>query len=492
VLKKSLEEGHRPIVVINKIDRPNCRPYEVLDMVFDLFVELNATEYQLDFPVVYASAKNGHARYKVEDDNSDLKPLFDTILQSVQDARGDLEAPFQMLVSAIQYDNYLGKMGTGKIYSGRLNQGDSVMLMKRGGEQVPYKITRIFEYLGLQKVEVKEALAGDIVTIAGVETIDVGETVADRENPAALPSINIDEPTLSMNFIVNDSPFAGNEGKYVTSRHLWERLQRELQTNVSMRAEQTDSPDSFLVKGRGELQMGILIENMRREGYEFQVSKPEVIFREENGRKMEPMETAVVDVASEYVGVVIEILGTRKGEMTDMVQGSDGYSRLEFRIPSRGLIGFRSQFMTETRGTGILYHSFLEYGEHRGEIPGRSRGVLIALEDGVSVAYALDALQDRGSFFIGPGIKVYEGMIVGENSRDDDMTINVCKTKKLSNMRASGSEEAIRLTPPRLFSLEQALEYIEKDELLEITPTSVRMRKKILNTLARKRANRVA
>ncbi|MBN1533242.1 MAG: translational GTPase TypA [Spirochaetes bacterium] len=492
VLKKSLQEGHRPIVVINKIDRPNARPYEVLDMVFDLFVELNATEYQLDFPVVYASAKNGCARYKVEDGNDDLKPLFDTILRSVQDAQGDLEAPFQMLVSAILYDNYLGKMGTGKIHSGRVRQGDSVMLMKRDGAQLPYKITKIFEYQGLQRAEVKEARAGDIVTIAGVETIDVGETVADRENPAALPSITIDEPTLSMNFIVNDSPFAGNEGKFVTSRHLWERLQRELQTNVSMRAEQTDSPDTFLVKGRGELQMGILIENMRREGYEFQVSKPEVIFREEKGRKLEPMETAVVDVATEYVGVVIEILGTRRGEMTDMVQGSDGYSRLEFRIPSRGLIGFRGQFMTETRGTGILYHSFLEYGEHRGDIPGRNRGVLIALEDGVSVSYALDSLQDRGSFFIGPGVKVYEGMIVGEHSREEDLTVNVCKTKKLSNMRASGSEEAIRLTPPRLFSLEQALEYIERDELLEITPASVRMRKKILNTLDRKRANRVA
>ena len=492
VLKKSLEEGHRPIVVINKIDRPNARPHEVLDMVFDLFVDLNASEYQLDFPVVYASAKNGYARYKADDGNNDLKPLFDTIIKYVEDAQGDEGMPFQFLTSAIEYDNYLGKMGTGKIHNGRIRQGDEVMLIKHDGEQLPYRLTKIFEYEGLAKVEMKEAFAGDIVTIAGLERIDVGETVADREFPVALPSIKIDEPTLAMTFIVNDSPFAGKEGKYVTSRHLWDRLQKELQTNVSIRVEPTDSPDSFTVKGRGELQLGILIENMRREGYEFQVSKPEVIYHELDRVKQEPIELAVIDVGDSFVGVVIEMLGLRKGEMINMVQGSDGYTRLEFKVPSRGLIGFRNEFMTETRGTGILNHVFHDYEDYRGDIPGRTRGVLVALENGVSVAYALDNLQSRGMLFIGPGVPVYEGMIVGEHNREGDLIVNACKTKKLTNMRASGSEEAIRLVTPKAFSLEQALEYIDADELLEVTPNTVRMRKKILGKHDRKRSGRVA
>jgi GTP-binding protein len=330
------------------------------------------------------------------------------------------------------------------------------------------------------------------VTLAGLESIDVGETVADRDFPTALPFIKIDEPTLSMNFIVNDSPFAGKEGTYITSRHIWDRLRRELQTNVSIRAEQTDSPDTFTVKGRGELQLSILIENMRREGYEFQVSKPEVIFHEENGKRLEPMELAMIDVAEDYVGVVIEKLGIRRGEMINMIQGSDGYTRLEFKVPSRGLIGFRNEFLTETRGTGILYHSFGGYEEYRGSIPGRNRGVLVAFEYGVSVSYALDNIQERGVLFIGPGVPVYEGMIVGEHSREDDLVVNACKVKKLTNMRASGSEEAIRLITPKSFSLEQAIEYIGNDELLEVTPQSIRMRKKILDRHKRKKSNQVA
>jgi GTP-binding protein len=493
VLKKSLEEGHRPIVVINKIDRPNARPYEVLDMVFDLFAELNASDYQLDFPVIYASGKNGCARYKVEDDNNDLVPLFDTIITHAGDAGGDEHMPFQFLTSAIEYDNYLGKLGTGKIHNGRIGQGDEVVLIKRGGETIVSKLTKIFAYEGLSKSEIKEAFAGDIVTLAGMETIDVGETVADPNFPVALPAIKIDEPTLAMTFKVNDSPFAGKEGKYVTSRQILDRLNRELQTNVSIRVEQTDSPDSFVVKGRGELQLSILIENMRREGYEFQVSKPEVIYHEEGGKRLEPFELALIDVADAFVGVVIEKLGVRKGEMVNMVQGSDGYTRLEFKVPSRGLIGFRNEFLTETRGTGILYHSFHGYGEYRGDIPGRNRGVLVAFEGGVSVSYALDNIQDRGMLFIGPGVPVYEGMVIGENCREDDLVVNVCKEKKLTNMRASGSEEAIRLITPKAFSLEQALEYIERDELMEVTPQSVRMRKKILDRHERKKsASRVA
>ncbi len=490
VLKKSLELGLSPIVVINKIDRPNCRPHEVLDMIFDLFVQLNATDAQLDFPVIYASAKDGIAMRELEDGNDNLQPLFDAIIDNVPDPEGDITKPFQFQSSAIEYDNYLGKMGTGKIHNGVVRQGDDVMLLKRDGESIPYRITKIFSYDGLKRSDIDEAYAGDIVSLAGMEKIDVGETVTDRDNPIPLPSIDIDEPTLAMTFMVNDSPFLGNEGKYVTSRHLWERLQRELQTNVSLVVEKTDSPEAFTVKGRGELQLAILIENMRREGYEFQVSKPEVIYREQNGKKTEPMELAVIDVSDDFTGVVIEKLGIRKGEMTNMVQGSDGYTRLEFKVPSRGLIGFRNEFMTETRGTGIIHHNFFEYGLYRGSIPGRNRGVLISLEAGTSVSYALYNLQERGEFFLGPGIAVYEGMIVGENSKDSDLIVNVCKTKKLTNMRASGSEDAINLTPPRPFSLEQALEYIGDDELLEITPKSLRMRKKILDKHDRKKASK--
>ncbi|HPS57032.1 MAG TPA: translational GTPase TypA [Spirochaetota bacterium] len=490
VLKKSLEIGLRPIVVINKIDRPNSRPHEVLDLIFDLFVELNASNEQLDFPIIYASAKQGIAKYEVEDEGVDLKPLFDTIIKSVKEPDGQVDLPLQFLVSAIDYDNYIGRVGTGRIHNGQVTTNDTVTLIKRSGEHVTSRVSKIFSYEGMKRVEIKKAYAGDIVSLAGIEGIDIGETVADREIPQALPAIDIDEPTLAITFMQNDSPFMGNEGKYVTSRHLWERLQREVQSNVSINVERVATGEEFIVKGRGELQMSILIENMRREGYEFQVSKPEVIYKEIDGKKCEPIELAMIDVADEFVGVVIEKLGVRKGEMTDMKQGSDGYTRLEFKVPSRGLIGFRNEFLTETRGTGILNQTFYEYGPYKGTIPGRGKGVLVAMEEGSSVSFAINNLQERGELFLGPGIHVYEGMIIGENNREGDLIVNICKKKQLTNMRAAGSDDLVKLTPPRLFSLEQALEYIADDELLEITPQSIRMRKKILKELDRKRLGR--
>ncbi len=490
VLKKSLELGLKPVVVINKIDRPNSRPNEVLDMIFDLFVQLEASNEQLDFPVVYASAKEGYAKHELEDESVDIIPLMDAIIDNVDDTAGDPDKPFQFLSSAVEYDNYLGRIGTGKIYNGRVKKGDDLVLLKRDGSRASGRIVKIFSYEGLKKVEVESASAGDIVSLAGFEDIDVSETLADKENPQPLPVIDIDDPTLAVTFLPNNSPFLGKEGKYVTSKNVWERLMKETETNVSLLIERSSTSESFTVKGRGELQLAILIENMRREGYEFQVSKPEVIYRELNGKKAEPVELALIDVADEYTGVVIELMGKRKGEMVNMAQGSDGYTRLEFKVPSRGLIGFRNEFLTETRGTGVLNHSFYEYEYYKGDIPGRTRGVLVQMEQGTSAAYSLDNLQERGRLFIGPAVEVYEGMIVGENSRENDLIVNVCKGKKLSNVRASGSDDAVKLTPPVDFSLEQALEYIEDDELLEITPVSIRMRKKILNEIERKRSRK--
>ena len=487
VLKKSLELGIDPIVIINKIDRPNARPAEVLDMVFDLFCDLHANDDQLDFPVLYASGKNGYARYELEDENDDLIPLFETIIHKVKDAEGDESKPFQMLVSAIEYDNYLGKIGTGKITNGTVSQGEEIVLLKRDGERLLYRITKIFQYEGLKKKEVKKAFAGDIVSLAGMERVDVGETAACKENPKPLPIIEIDAPTLSMTFRVNDSPFAGKEGKYVTSRNIWDRLQKELQTNVSIVVEGTENGDEFIVKGRGELQLSILIENMRREGFEFQVSTPKVIYRQLDGKRTEPIELVVIDVADEFVGTVIEMLGFRKGEMLDMVPGTDGYTRLEYKVPARGLIGFGNEFMTTTRGTGIINHSFYEYEYYKGDLEKKSRGALIAMQNGTSTGYSLFNFQARGILFIGPAVEVYAGMIVGEHSRENDLVLNVVKGKKLSNVRAAGSDDAINLVPSRQFSLEQALEYINDDELLEVTPKNIRMRKKILNETTRKR-----
>ena len=490
VLKKSLELGLRPIVVINKIDRPRCRPLEVLEEVFDLFLELNAEDNQLDFPVIYASAKNGIAKYQPDDESYDLTPLFDTIIKCVPDATGDAEAPAQFLVSAIEYDNYLGKIGTGKIHNGTLKKDGKFVLLKRDKTSVEFTITKLYVYEGLLKKEVSEAFAGDIVSVAGAENIDVGETVADIENPVALPTIEIDLPTLSIEFMVNDSPYAGLEGKYITSRHIWDRLCKEVQSNVSIKIARTASPDSFTVKGRGELQLAILIENMRREGYEIQMSKPRVIMREIDGELCEPFENVIVDVGADFAGIVIEKLGKRKGEMLNMTPGRDGSTRLEFRIPSRGLLGYRNEFITDTHGTGIINHSFLEYAPHLGEMPGRIKGALVAMESGAAVAYGIANVQDRGVFFIAPGDKVYAGMVVGAHTREKDLIVNVCKSKKLTNMRASGTDEAIKLPPPRKFTLEIGLEYINEDELMEVTPTCIRVRKKILDHSMRKRTSK--
>ena len=486
VLKKALEHGHRPIVVINKIDRPMARPEEVLDMVFDLFVDLNANELQLDFPVVYASAKNGIAKHNMADEDLNIIPLFEAIIANVDYPDGSADLPFQFLVTNIEYDNYVGKIGTGKIHNGTVKLGEEVVLLKRDGERLIYRVSKLIGYEGLKKIDLKEASAGDIVSLAGIEKLDVGETIACRINPMPLPVIDIDEPTLAMTFMVNNSPFVGREGKFVTSRQIWDRLMKELQSNVSMKVEKQDSTDAFTVKGRGELQLSILIENMRREGFELQVSKPQVIMKEEDGKKLEPIELAIIDVADEYVGVVIEKLGMRKGEMTNMIQGNDGHTRVEFKVPARGLIGFRNEFLTDTKGTGILNHSFYEYEFYKGAIPTRTRGVLVSIETGTALAYGLDGLQDRGTLFVAPGTEIYEGMIVGEHSRSNDLAVNATKGKKLTNMRASGTDDNARLAPPRQFSLEQALEYIEDDELLEITPNSVRMRKKILQANMRK------
>jgi len=490
VLKKSLELGLRPIVVINKIDRPRCRPLEVLEEVFDLFLELNAEDNQLDFPVIYTSARDGIAKYQPDDESYDLTPLFDTIIKYVPDATGDAEAPAQFLVSAIEYDNYLGKIGTGKIHNGKLKKDGKFILLKRDKTSVEFTITKLYVYEGLLKKEVAEAFAGDIVSVAGAVNIDVGETVADIENPVALPTIEIDLPTLSIEFMVNDSPYAGLEGKYITSRHIWDRLCKEVQSNVSIKIAKTASPDSFTVKGRGELQLAILIENMRREGYEIQMSKPRVIMREIDGELCEPFENVIVDVGGDFAGIVIEKLGKRKGEMLSMTPGRDGSTRLEFRIPSRGLLGYRNEFITDTRGTGIINHSFLEYAPHLGEMPGRIKGALVAMESGAAVAYGIANVQDRGVFFIAPGDKVYAGMVVGAHTREKDMIVNVCKSKKLTNMRASGTDEAIKLPPPRKFTLEIGLEYINDDELMEVTPTCIRVRKKILDHSMRKRTSK--
>lgn len=488
VLKNALGMGLKPIVVINKIDRPNARPHDVLDMVFELFLELNATNEQLDFPVIYASGKDGYAVKELDQEAKDIYPLLDTVIREVPNTKGNRAQPFQMLSSAIEYDNYLGKMATGKIHHGTIKTGEEVALLKRNGEKQLFKVTTIFCYEGLTRKEVKSAHAGDIVTIAGISNIDIGETIADKDNPEALPTINIDEPTISIEFIIIDSPFMGRSGKWLTSGKIWERLQKELQTNVSLVVERTSSADTFLVKGRGELQLSILMENMRREGYEFQVSKPRVLYKEIDGNIHEPMEMALVDVAQEYVGTVIDLMGRRRGEVVYMAPAVDGYARLEFRIPSRGLIGLRNEFLTETRGTGVISQAFLGYEQYKGEIQGSSHGSLVAMETGVALGYSLNNFQARGVLFIAPNTEVYAGMVVGQHSKDKDLVINVCRGKKLTNNRAAGKDDALKLIPPRIFTLEQAIEYIGDDELLEITPDAIRMRKKILHHTDRKRS----
>ena len=487
VLKQALDHGLCPIVVINKIDRPHCTPEEIVNNVFDLFVELGANEKQLDFPIVYTSAKNGIAKLDLKSDTSDMKDLFETILKYAPDPQGDPNEPLQMQIMNTEYDDYVGKLGTGRVYNGNISRNQEVVVIKRDGSNVKAKIGRIYTYEGLKKVETEIAYSGDIITIAGIDHIDIGETICDKDNIKALPLIEIDEPTLSMTFMVNSSPFAGRDGKYITSRNILERLEKEVSHNVSMRLETTNSPDAFIVKGRGELQLSILLENMRREGYEVAVSRPKVIFKQKDGVKLEPIELVTVDVANDFSGVVIEKLGLRKGELLSMTPGNDGYTRLEFKVPSRGLLGFTNEFLTETKGTGILNHTFLEYEKYKGDIVTGKKGALIAIEAGTCYAYALNNLQPRGILFVEPGDEVYEGMIVGEHTKDNDLVVNTCKSKKLTNMRAAGSDDNVNLAPAKKFTLELALEYISDDELVEITPNSLRLRKLVLSELERRK-----
>ncbi|MEX1140002.1 MAG: translational GTPase TypA [Bacteroidota bacterium] len=496
VLKKSLELNLLPIVVINKIDRKDARPHEVLDEVFELFLSLGAHDHQLDFPTIYAIAKQGIAKRELEEEGTNLEPLFEAIISRVPPPQGDPSLPFQMLVTTIDYNDYLGRLGIGRISRGSIRYGSPMKVVHRDGGVDDARVTKIYTFDGLKRVEVTEAHVGDIIAIAGMEDVDIGETIADAADPSPLPFVAIDEPTLSMNFIVNNSPLAGQEGKYVTTRNLGERLARELRSNVSLRVELTDSPDAFKVSGRGELHLAILIETMRREGYEFQVSRPEVILKRIDDVLSEPMEHVIIDVPDEFVGGVIENLGRRKGEMKNMLQ-IQGNTRVEFIVPARGLIGFRSEFMTQTKGTGILHHNFHGYEPYKGELTHRTRGAIVALEDGAAVAYAMWKLSERSTFFVEPGTRVYAGMIVGENSRDQDMVVNVCKTKQLTNMRASGSDEAVRLEPPRILSLEQAIEWIGDNEYVEVTPKSIRLRKRWLdhnerNRMTKKAAQEVA
>ena len=486
VLRKALEQGLKPIVVINKIDRPDQRVHEVEDEVLELFMELEADDDQLDFPVVYASARDGIAKASMEDDSTDMTALFDVLIKEIPAPEGDIDGPLQFMVTTLDYDDFVGKIAVGRIVRGRMKPNQQVVLMN-GESTRKGKIGRVYTYNGLNRAETDEAGMGDIIAFVGIDDINIGETVADAENPEALPTISIDEPTLSMMFSVNNSPFAGREGDYVTSRHLRDRLFKEVETNVSMRVEETESPDSFKVSGRGELHLAVLIETMRREGYELQVGKPRVIFKDINGQKCEPLEHLTIDVPQEFMGAVMENLGVRKAELINMVELA-GYLRMEFVVPARGLIGFRAQFLTATKGNSIMNHVFHGYAPYKGDIPGRTRGALVAFEDGETTPYGLNSVQDRGTLFLGANVPVYTGQVIGENARENDMDVNPNKKKHVTNMRSSSSDEAVRLTPPRIFSLEQALEWINDDELVEVTPENIRMRKAILDRSARAKA----
>ena len=487
VLKKSLDLGLKPIVVINKIDRPGADPVKALNEVFDLFVNLGASDEQLDFSTIYASAKQGFCRLEPDGEDHDMKPMLDLIIDKVDTHDGDSEGAFQMLVSSIDYNDYVGRIAIGKIQRGCYDSKKQYTLINRAGDVLPFKITKLFTYEGLAQVEVDVALTGDIVGVAGMKEVDIGETIADSEYPEALPVIEIDEPTLSINFIVNDSPFAGREGKFVTSRQLRDRLFKEIKKNVALRVEESGAGDSYKVSGRGELHLGILIETMRREGYEFAVSRPEVVMKEVDGKTLEPEEFVIIDVDEAYMGPVMEAMGQRKGTMKNMLHSGSEMVRLEFVIPTRGLFGFRSQLLTLTKGTGTLNSSFHNYIPYCGALARRQNGVLISLEGGKTTGYSIYNLEDRGTMFMGPGEEVYTGMIIGENKKDSDLVVNVCKGKKLTNMRTSGSDDTISITPPRRMSLEQILGYLNHDELAEITPLSIRLRKKLLDENARKR-----
>lgn len=485
VLRKALEQNLKPIVVINKIDRPDQRVDDVLDEVLELFMELEANDDQLDFPVVYAAARDGIAKISMDDDSQDLNPLFDVLMKYIPAPRGDINGPLQIMVTTLDYDDYVGKIAIGRVMRGRVNSGQQVIVLN-GELERKTKISRLYTYEGLKRSEAKDAALGDIVAVTGLDDVNIGETIADPENPEALPTIKVDEPTLSMIFCVNNSPFAGREGQFVTTRHLRDRLFKEVETNVSLKVTETDSPDVFDVAGRGELHLAILIETMRREGYEFQVGKPKVIYKEINGQRCEPMEFLTIDVPQEFMGAVMEGLGTRRADLVNMVELA-GYLRMEFVIPARGLIGFRSEFLTDTKGNGIMHHVFHGYAPYKGDIPGRTRGALVAFEDGETTAYGINSVQDRGVMFVVPGQSIYAGMVVGENARELDMDINPCKKKHVTNMRSSSSEEAVRLTSPRILSLEQALEWINDDELVEVTPKSIRLRKLVLDRTQRAR-----
>jgi GTP-binding protein len=489
VLKKSLELHLKPLVVINKMDRPGARPAEVADMTFDLFCELNASDEQLDFPIVYASGKDGFARLEPDDADTDMTPLLETMLHRVLPPVADVEKDFQMLVTMLEYDDYVGRIAVGRISSGTISTGEPIVLVKRDGKHERGKVTKILKYAGLLRVETKSAMAGDIVSIAGMENVKVGSTLAAPENPELLPMVAIDEPTISMNFSHNTSPLSGKDGgRFLTSRHVRERLEHEAMVNVGVRVEPTETGERFKVSGRGELHLSILIETMRREGYELEVSRPEVILKKVDDELLEPVEEVVIEVDPEYQGAVMQAIGERKGEIKSIEQSSVGTARLEFHIASRALIGCRSEFRMMTRGTGIMYQNFYQYQKHKGEIPKRNTGVLVSMSAGKAVSYALFNLQERGEIFVHPGDDIYEGSIIGVNNKGSDITCNALKEKKLTNMRAAGSDDAIQLVPPRQMTLEFALEFIEDDELVEITPKSIRLRKRHLTENARRQA----
>ncbi len=481
VLKKALNLKKKVLVVVNKVDRPGARPTEVIDEVLDLFIELGADDDQIEFPVVYASAREGYSSLDPDVREGDMRPLLDAIIEHIEPPIGDIDGPLQILFSSLDYDDYIGRIGVGRVERGRIKRGDSVVLCKQDGENQNVKISRLYQFEGLKRVEVDSAVMGDIVCVSGILDLNIGETACSPECVEPLPFVKIDEPTISMNFIVNDSPFAGREGKFVTSRNLRDRLFKEVETNVSMRVEETDTTDTFKVSGRGELHLSILIETMRRQGYEFQVSRPEVIYKTINGQLCEPMELLIVEVPEQYVGSVIEKLGSRKGELENMGSRDGGATHLEFKIPSRGLIGYRSEFMTDTNGNGIMNQLFAGYEPYKGDMQTRERGSVVVHETGTSTGYGLFNTQDRGRLFIGPGLEVYEGMIVGECSRNEDIVCNVCKKKQMTNTRAAGSDDALRLVPHTVLSLEQSMEFIKDDELLEVTPESLRLRKRVLS-----------
>ncbi|MFB1325965.1 translational GTPase TypA [Helicobacter pylori] len=489
VVKKALSFGICPIVVVNKIDKPAAEPDRVVDEVFDLFVAMGASDKQLDFPVVYAAARDGYAMKSLDDEKKNLEPLFETILEHVPSPSGSVDEPLQMQIFTLDYDNYVGKIGIARVFNGSVKKNESVLLMKSDGSKENGRITKLIGFLGLARTEIENAYAGDIVAIAGFNAMDVGDSVVDPNNPMPLDPMHLEEPTMSVYFAVNDSPLAGLEGKHVTANKLKDRLLKEMQTNIAMKCEEMGE-GKFKVSGRGELQITILAENLRREGFEFSISRPEVIIKEENGIKCEPFEHLVIDTPQDFSGAIIERLGKRKAEMKAMNPMSDGYTRLEFEIPARGLIGYRSEFLTDTKGEGVMNHSFLEFRPFSGSVESRKNGALISMENGEATAFSLFNIQERGVLFINPQTKVYVGMVIGEHSRDNDLDVNPIKSKHLTNMRASGSDDAIKLTPPRTMVLERALEWIEEDEILEVTPLNLRIRKKILDPNMRKRAKK--